>query len=294
MFLKGIVNLFKSNRQIDKIHVSSVEYDYHKQSIESIVKSFSSSNTQGLDTNKAKEILLRDGKNVIKQKKKCVILKLVSYLFTGFCGLLWVAAIICILAWKPIGDLSPPSDPTNLGLGILLIIVIFLQAIFSAFQDWSSNRVMNSIRNMMPSSATVIRSGQEIKISVEEVVVGDLVYLSCGNKVPGDTRIIESHDLKFDRSMLTGESEPIEGSVECTDDKYIESRNIAFMTTLITNGKGKGIVVSVGEKTYMGKIANLTNETRNEMGSLQKEIHRFVIIISILAIVYNFLRSNTN
>ena len=285
MLFKSLVNILKRNRKLQKTFNNPIENDYHKQSIESIVKTFNTSITHGLDVNKAREILQRDGKNIIKPRKKGVVLKLLSYLFTGFCGLLWVAAIICILAWKPIGDLSPPNDPTNLGLGILLIIVIFFQAIFSAFQDWSSSRVMNSIRNLMPNSAIVIRSGQEFKIPIDSVVVGDLVCLSYGNKVPADTRIIESHDLKFDRSMLTGESEPIEGTVDCTDDKYTESKNITYMTTLITNGKGKGIVVSVGDNTYMGKIANLTNETNEKKGSLQKEIHRFVIIISILAIV---------
>ena len=188
-------------------------------------------------------------------------------------------------AWKPIGDLSPPADPTNLGLGILLIVVIFLQAGFSAFQDWSSNKVMNSIKNMMPGSAIVIRNGHEINIPVEEVVVGDLVHLAYGNKVPGDVRIIESHDLRFDKSMLTGESEAIEGTVECTDNRYVESKNIAYMTTLITNGQGKGVVVAVGDQTFMGRIASLTNDTNETKGSLQIEIKRFVMTISILAIV---------
>jgi len=72
-----------------------------------------------------------------------------------------------------------------------------------------------------------------------------LVVLSYGTKVPADVRLIESHDLKFDRSMLTGESEAIEGTVECTDERYVESKNIAYMTTLITNGQGKGIVIAL-------------------------------------------------
>ena len=188
-------------------------------------------------------------------------------------------------AWKPIGDLSPPADPTNLGLGILLIVVIFLQAGFSAFQDWSSNKVMNSIKNMMPGSAIVIRNGHEINIPVEEVVVGDLVHLAYGNKVPGDVRIIESHDLRFDKSMLTGESEAIEGTVECTDNRYVESKNIAYMTTLITNGQGKGLVVAVGDQTFMGKIAILTNDTNEKESSLQKEIKRLTLLVSVMALI---------
>ena len=106
-----------------------------------------------------------------------------------------------------------------------------------------------------------------------------------GIRVPADVRIIESHDLKFDNSMLTGESESVEGTVECTDERYVESKNIAYMTTLITNGQGKGIVVSIGDQTYMGKIANLTNDTNEKSSSLQKEIKKFTILVSILAIL---------
>ena len=144
---------------------------------------------------------------------------------------------------------------------------------------------MKSIKNMMPHSALVVRNGHEVKIQVEEVVVGDLVCLTYGNKVPADVRITESHDLKFDKSMLTGESEAIEGTVECTDDRYVESKNIAYMTALITSGQGKGIVVSTGSNTFMGKIATLTSSTNMKKSILQKEITRFVILISVLSVL---------
>ncbi|CAF0782971.1 unnamed protein product [Brachionus calyciflorus] len=256
---------------------------YHKISLDELERILSTSVLNGIDSVKASQLLAKFGKNRIKQKKQNPIFKIVGYFFTGFCSLLWIAAIVCILAWKPIGE--PNSDPVNLGLGILLILVIFLQAAFSAFQDWSSGKVMKSIKNMMPSSATVIRNGIEHKIPVEEVVVGDLVLLSYGNKVPADVRIIETHDLKFDKSMLTGESEAIEGTLECTDERYVESKNIAFMTTLITNGQGKGIVVATGGQTMMGKIASLTSETKNQTSSLQKELKRFVFIVGTAAII---------
>lgn len=96
---------------------------------------------------------------------------------------------------------------------------------------------------MMPSQALVIRNGIQYKMSIEDLVVGDLVVLSYGQKVPADVRIISSHDLKFDRSLLTGESDAIEGSVVCTHENYHESKNLAFMTTLITNGQGRGLVI---------------------------------------------------
>jgi sodium/potassium-transporting ATPase subunit alpha len=257
-----------------------IDLDYHKLTFEQLVERFDTSLTKGLNDLQATNLLIKNGKNVLKQKKKNLLVKILGYLFTGFCALLWVSSLVCFLAWKPIGD---PPDSTNFGLAILLIVVIMLQAAFSAFQDWSSNKVMKSIKNMMPHFATVIRNGIEHKIPVEEVVVGDLVHLSYGNKVPADIRIIESHDLKFDKSMLTGESEAIEGTVECTDERYVESKNIAYMTTLVTNGQGKGIVVAIGSQTIMGKIASLTDQTAEKKTSLQKEITRYVYYVSFVA-----------
>lgn len=149
-----------NSKQLEDLY----QNDYHKISFEEISKRFSVSLTNGLNSDVAASLLLKNGKNLLKQEKKSIFMQLFSYLFTGFCGVLWIAAAICILAWKPIGN---PPDPTNLGLGIILIIVILLQAAFSAFQDWSSNKVMNSIKNMMPSSAQVIRNGIEQKIFAE-------------------------------------------------------------------------------------------------------------------------------
>lgn len=137
----------------------------------------------------------------------------------------------------------------------------------------------------MPSNAYVIRNGKEISILTEDIVVGDIIKLSYGNKVPADCRIIETKELKFDKSMLTGESDAIDGTVEATDESYVESKNIAYMTTLITNGQGKGLVVACGDNTMMGKIAGLTNQTKNKKTGLQIEIHRFMNIICTGAVI---------
>jgi len=274
-------NIWKKQQKQD-VKKAETGLKYHKYSLDEVEKSFETSLSNGLNKSHAKDLLVKNGKNKITQNRQNPVLKIIGYFFSGFCILIWIAAIICILAWKPIGD---PSDPTNLGLGVLLIVVIVLQAAFTAFQDWSSGRVMKSIKNMMPSTATVIREGKEEKIPVEEVVVGDLVLLQYGQKVPADVRIIESHDLQFDKSMLTGESEAIDGTVECTDESYVESKNIGYMTTLITNGRGKGIVVDTGNKTLMGKIAGLTSDTSKKSTTLQKELRRFVLIIGTAALI---------
>ena len=146
--------------------------------------------------------------------------------------------------------------------------MIGLQAAFEAFQDWSSSKVMNSIKGMMAADATVIRNGVETRIPADRIVPGDLVLLTYGQKVPADLRIIESADLRFDRSMLTGESEAVEGAVNFTDDNYTESKNVAFMATMVTNGTGKGIITQTGSNTMIGSIAVLTSSAKQEATTL--------------------------
>ena len=274
------LRLFK--KKVKKLHQPRIDYDFHQKSVSEVAEYFKTSITYGLSSFEAKNLLIKHGKNVITSQTTNVLIKLIQYLFGGFCVLLWIPSIIFILVWKPIGN---PSNPTDLGIGILLIVVIFIQAAFHAFQDWSSNIEMKSIKSMIPETATVIRNGQEQVIQAQDLVVGDLVCLNYDNKCPADIRIIKSKDLKFDKLMLTGECEAIEGTVDCTSDKYIDSKNIAYMTSMITNGKGQGIVVATGNNTFMGKITELTNKTNQKQTSLKKEVTRFALFISFFAIL---------
>jgi sodium/potassium-transporting ATPase subunit alpha len=176
-------------------------YDFHKLSLQELCERLETSPSQGLSQEKAKALLAKNGKNQLKKPSTHICQKLIKYCFSGFCWLLWIGSIVLFLSWKPLGD---PPDATNLGLAILLIFVIALQAVFEAFQDWTSGKVMKSIKSMMPSDATVVRDGVELQVPVCDLVVGDVVVLTNGSKVPADLRLIESNDLKFDRSMITG------------------------------------------------------------------------------------------
>ncbi len=112
-------------------HQPRIEYDFHKKSVPELEEHFKTSMTYGLSSSAAKNRLLGDGKNVITSQTTNVFVKLIKYLFGGFCVLLWIPSLIFILVYRPIGD---PANPTNLGIGILLIVVIFLQAAFNFFQ----------------------------------------------------------------------------------------------------------------------------------------------------------------
>jgi sodium/potassium-transporting ATPase subunit alpha len=188
------------------------------------------------------------------------------------------------LSRKPLGN--PDPQAYNLGLAILVLIVIFLQACFSAFQDWSTGRTMNAILDLLPADALVIRGGQTTKVPSTDLVVGDIVKISIGNKVPADIRLLTtSGDVRFDRSMLTGESDEIEGAVDSTDKNFLESRNIGLMGTMVTNGSATGVVVLTGKNTCMGRISSAMAGAKEQTTLIQMEINRFVKIIVCLTIV---------
>lgn len=251
--------------------------NFHSLSPDLICQQFNVNQSVGLGADAASHRLQRDGKNTIPRRRENYLRKVLGYVFGGFCSVLWVGVLIFFLCWRPLG--SPPA-PYNLALAILVLIVIFLQATFSAFQDWSTKRVMNSILALLPLEALVLRDGQMTRIPAADLVAGDIVQISIGNKVPADLRLLgSSGDIRFDRSVLTGESEEVEGSLDPTDDNFLETRNIALMGTNVANGNGSGIVVLTGSRTVMGRIASATSGLKEKPTLIQREITRFVRII---------------
>jgi sodium/potassium-transporting ATPase subunit alpha len=239
---------------------------------------------KGLSSSEAASRLSRDGPNTFPGRRENYLKKIFFYVFGGFCSVLWVGVIIFFICWRPLGDPNPAAY--NLGLGILVLIVIFLQASFSAFQDWSTARTMKSILNLLPAESVAIRDGESRKINSVDLVVGDIVKVTIGNKVPADIRILStSGDVRFDRSMLTGESEEVEGNIRMTDKNFLETRNVALMGTMVTNGSATGVVILTGGNSVMGRIANATTSIKDVPTHIQREISRFVKIIVCLTIV---------
>ncbi|KAI7864516.1 hypothetical protein BDF14DRAFT_1834045 [Spinellus fusiger] len=259
------------------------DVNYHTISVEELAQQYNTSIERGLDKEQALKRVALYGKNAISPPASNWPKKLFDYFFGGFCSLLWFASIICWVSWQPLGNPNPSS--LNLALAIILLLVIFLQAFFNAWQDWSTGRVMNSINSLLPTQTLAQRDNAVVTIDAVGLVPGDVVHLKMGNKVPADLRLIKvSDDLKFDRSVLTGESEAIPGTVDATDPNVLETHNVAMMGTHCLNGSAVGIVVSIGDKTLMGRIARLSLSDKGGRTLLQTEILRFVIITAVLSL----------
>lgn len=239
--------------------------------------------TTGLDTEQIKRRQTEYGKNAPSPAQTHWFSAIMGYFFKGFGVVLLVASILVFVSWKPLGD---PPAVANLALAIVLLAVFFIQALFNMFQDWSTTRVMSSIKHMLPEECEVLREGAVARPPAADIVPGDIVKVKSGDKLPADMRFVQvSSDAKFDRSVLTGESRPVPATVDHTDTNYLETFNIGLQGTHCTMGSCLGIVVSTGDRTVFGRIAKLTNEPKTKMTTLERELLYFVILICCIMFV---------
>ncbi|KAE8140924.1 hypothetical protein BDV38DRAFT_239623 [Aspergillus pseudotamarii] len=254
--------------------------DWHTISVEELQKRWQVDASQGLSSEQVQRRQRQYGKNSLAPLPHRWFWQIFGYFFKGFGAILLVGCVLVFVSWKPLGQ--PPSQ-ANLALAIVLLAVFFIQAGFNAWQDWSSSRVMASITAMLPESCLVQRDGSPVTVDGPDIVPGDVVYLKAGNKLPADVRLIEvSNDASFDRSILTGESLPVHGTVDSTDDNYLETHCIGLQGTHCVSGTAKGVVVATADSTVFGGIAKLTNEPKTGLTTLEKEVLRFVLLIVLI------------
>ncbi|KAH8700901.1 putative H /K ATPase alpha subunit [Talaromyces proteolyticus] len=260
------------------------QIEWHTLSIEEIQKRFEVDAAAGLSDRQVQERLRKYGQNKISPLPNPWFWKIMGYFFKGFGSILLIGGILVFVSWKPLGD---PPAVANLALGIVLIAVFFIQAAFNAWQDWSSSRVMASITAMLPESCFLMRDNTKVEVSATDIIPGDLILLKAGNRIPADLRFISaSHDASMDRSIVTGESKPVNISVNSTDDNYLQTRCIGLQGTHIIGGHATGIVVATKDSTVFGQIAKLAGEPRTGLTTIEKEIFRFVLLIFAIMITW--------
>ncbi|KAL1647738.1 hypothetical protein SLS58_002539 [Diplodia intermedia] len=255
--------------------------DWHKITTQDLCIRLSTSLQQGLSADGAARKLKEYGSNAPSPPPSTWFRRLVGYFFGGFGTILLTASILVFVAWKPLGD---PPAPANLALAIVLLVVFFINAAFNFYQDWSSSQVMSSIKTMLPEECLLLRDGTKQHHPGADIVPGDVLYLKMGDKLSADVRFVDvSPDAKFDRSILTGETAPLRGTVDSTDENFLETACIGMAGTHIVSGSAVGVVIGTGDHSVFGRLAKLTSAPKTGLTTLEKEIYYFVgIIVSIM------------
>ena len=173
---------------------------------------------------------------------------------------------------------------------IVITLAILVNVVLGFFQEKKASNVLELLRKTATPMAIVLRDGIPHQINATEIVVGDVVLLREGDRVPADIRIFKSDHLKIDEAPLTGESWPIDKKIEILPiiTPVFDRNNMAFLGTSVVGGSGKGVVVSVGKNTELGKISLQLTEIKEELTPLQKKIKKFSLLLSlfIVAIVF--------
>ncbi|KAF8232134.1 calcium ATPase [Tricholoma matsutake] len=270
-----------AKRNVDP-HSLIGQIDIHLAPTNDVFTRFGTSPSIGLES-AAVQRRSKDGKNTISKPPTRYWQKALNYVFGGFNFLMWIAFIVTILSYQPLGGAN--AAVFNLGVAVLLLLVIIVSSTFYALVDWHASRIMNSIKTLIAEEATVLRDGKQHIISARDLVVGDIVLLSMGDRVPADLRLVEvSSDLKFDRSLLTGESDMVPGEVNATSDNALESQNLALTSTFVVQGACTGVVFAIGDKSVMGVLVAMSGSTKFKLTTVQQEVWFFTKIISGLAI----------
>ncbi|KAJ3205629.1 hypothetical protein HDU67_008727 [Dinochytrium kinnereticum] len=224
--------------------------------------------SRGLSDAEAASRLAADGPNILTPpKRKPLILLYLECLSNVFNLLL----IFCGVATYVLYGIDPVGNAPNVYIGGILIGVSFVNAFIEFWQ------------NLIPTRCQVLRDGKLGQLPAADLVLGDIVFVRLGDKVPADICIFHAADLKVDNSSLTGEAEPQERSAHNTMQNPLEATNLAFSGTLAVCGEAYGIVIRCGDHTVLGQIAGLTNTEKKADSPLTQEINRFVVIIGTIA-----------
>ncbi|HET6496082.1 MAG TPA: HAD-IC family P-type ATPase, partial [Thermoleophilia bacterium] len=166
--------------------------------------------------------------------------------------------------------------------------VVLVNAIVGYLQEAKAVQAMEALAKTMTTEATLLRSGEQVRVPASELVPGDIVLLQAGDKVPADLRLFRSRDLHIDESALTGESLPVEKGHDAVarDIVLAERTNMAYASALVTFGQGTGVVVGIGDDTEVGRISELISQADDLSTPLTKKINAFsrILLIVILAL----------
>ncbi len=237
----------------------------------------------GLKQSQVNKLLEEHGNNELNVKNKFRGISIYISQFKDFLTLLLLIAAIA-------GFLT-----NQLVVGIVLILLIFFNSTVGFIQEFSANRMADSLAKLVSKTTTVIRDGKVQNINSIFIVPGDIILLKPGDDVPADSRVIESSNLECLESSITGEDRPVL-KTNTPHPKLklsiLEISNLIFLGTTVISGTGKAVAVGTGINTEFGKIALTTSKEKKDKSPLQKEIFRtgeYLIMIALVVAIFAFV-----
>ncbi len=249
--------------------------NFYDISGEEALKELDSDVKNGLSAASASERLKKYGRNKLEGKKEKTFFQMLLSQFTDFLVIILIIAAIVSIGMK---------DYTE---GIVIIAIVILNGILGVTQENKASNALKALKELSSPLAKVLRDGAVIKIQSDEVVPGDIVFLEAGDYIPADLRLIETVNLKIDESALTGESVSAEKKVDVVlpDNAGLGDRvNCAYMGTVVTYGRGMGVVCHTGMKTQMGSIAAMLEDTKEGTTPLQNKLNSFGKILGLVCL----------
>ena len=262
--------------------------DCHGKRIEDLVSGLQTHLDHGLTQLEAQERLRNLGANELSERPRPGFLALLWDQFNNYLVIiLIIAALVSLLLGEYVDSVA-------------IMVIVVLNAVVGVIQESKAEQALAALQKMSAPNAQVLRDGHQVTIPGREIVAGDIVLLEAGNYVPADMRLVETVNLKIEEASLTGESVPVEKNAGVVLDKEIplgDRRNTAFMGTLITYGRGRGLVTGTGMNTQIGLIAEMIQAFETEDTPLQKKLEHLgkvlgtaCLAICALVFVYGLFR----
>ena len=252
---------------------------FHKSVEET--KEYFNVDENGLTSEKVRENRAKYGTNELQaKKKKSTFVKFLEQFKDFMIIVLIIAAIISGVVGYIEGEGITDS--------IIILIVVVLNAVIGVIQENKAEKSLEALQKLSAHVSKVIRNGKMEVIPAKELVPGDIVVLDTGDYVPADLRIIEAVNLKSQEASLTGESVPVDKKTEKIENTEVDlgdRDNMLFSSSLITYGRGKGIVVETGMNTEVGKIAGIINSAEETQTPLQAKLNKLGKTLGIAALV---------
>ncbi|WP_027624757.1 calcium-translocating P-type ATPase, PMCA-type [Clostridium lundense] len=219
----------------------------------------------GLNSSEAERRLKKYGPNILEQKKKISPIKILLEQFNDF--IIWMLIGATLIS----GFMGEKAD------AITILVIVIMNGILGFIQEFKTEKSLEALNNLAAPTAKVIRDGNLKIVNAENLVIGDLVIVESGDRVPADCILVEDNSLMVDESLLTGESVGVNKS--CND-----KNNTIYMGTVALTGKGKAKVISTGMKTEMGKIAGMLQDIEKDKSPLKEKLNALGKVLVLVCI----------